>query len=82
MYKKIAMKNVPSRQHPHDGQRDYQHSNQRNPDHVRNDTHDHHYADHDAETDDSNFTGGRVSFLGEEMDFRDKEDNLEDPSNE
>ncbi len=65
----------------HDGQKNYQHSNQRNPDNVRNDTSKHQYAEHDDETDDANYTSGRVSFMGEEMDFRDKQDNLEDESN-
>jgi len=75
------MKNLNPRQDPHNGQRDYQHSNQRNADNARSDVHKHHYADHDKETDDANFSAGRLSFLGEEMDFRDKEDNLEDQSN-
>jgi hypothetical protein len=69
-------------QNRHDGQRNYQHSNQRNPDHNRNDTAKHQYADHGEQTNDENFTEGRASFLGEEMDFRDKKDNLEDYSDE
>ena len=76
------MKNVNGSQHRHDGQKNYQHSNHRNPDHARDDAHKHHYANHFEETNDANFTDGKISFLGEEMDFRDKKDNLEDQTSE
>lgn len=66
-------------QQRHDGQKNYQHSNQRNPDNVRNDTGKHQYADHEELTNDQNFDAesGQTS---EEMDFRDKKDNLENPN--
>jgi len=62
----------------HDGQKNYQNSNQRNPDNVRNDTSKHHYENHEELTNDENFKSGKPkSSLGDDMDFRDKEDNLE-----
>ncbi|HLA55370.1 MAG TPA: hypothetical protein VK623_04685 [Flavobacterium sp.] len=65
-------------QQRHDGQKNYQHSNQRNPDNVRNDTGKHKYAEHDKETNDENFNADFPADLSTDMDFRDKNDNLED----
>jgi len=67
-------------QNRHDGQRNYQNSNQRNRDNARSDTSKHQYADHREETNDANFVGGHD--LSENMDFRDKRDNLEVQSDE
>ena len=69
-------------QQQHDGQKNYQHSNQRNPDHNRNDTQKHQYAEHEELTNDQNFESGSPTQLGDDMDFRDKEDNLEDLENQ
>jgi hypothetical protein len=33
--------------HQHDGQKNFQNSNQQNPDHVRDNTRDHRYKEHD-----------------------------------
>ncbi len=59
----------------HDGQKNYQNSNERNPDNARSDTRKHQYEDHEGQhKDDALFKEGHPK---EEMDFRDKEDNLE-----
>ena len=68
-------------QQRHDGQKNYQHSNQRNPDNVRNDTAKHQYSEHDEQTNDANFVDGNPAYLGDDMDFRDKKENLENPEN-
>lgn len=62
-------------QERHDGQKNYQNSNQRNPDNVRNDTTKHHYADYEELTNDENFKSGKPTNMGDDMDFRDKDDN-------
>ena len=66
-----------SQQHK-DGQREYQHTNERNRDHARSHPVKHQYEDHDAQTDDQKFKEGKPT---ENMDFRDKTDNLEDQNN-
>ena len=53
--------------------------NERNRDHNRSDTSKHQYASHDEETNDANFAEGRD--LTDQMDFRDKRDNLESEEN-
>ncbi len=59
----------------HDGQKNYQHSNQRNPDNIRDNTRDSQYKDYEEElTNDAKFTDGEPD---SEMDFRDKQENLE-----
>jgi hypothetical protein len=71
-----------SGQQRHDGQKNYQHSNQRNPDNVRSNTEKHRYAEYEDElTNDQNFSAGKPTSMGDDMDFRDKADNLEDPDN-
>lgn len=67
--------NQNSGQSRHDGQKNYQHSNQRNPDNIRDNTRDNKYQDYDEKlTNDANFTEGKPDA---EMDFRDREENLE-----
>lgn len=61
----------------HDDQHHYHHSNQRNPDNIRQDTQKHRYQGHDDMlTNDENFKEGRQK-RDTEMDFRDKNENLE-----
>jgi hypothetical protein len=70
-------------QHMNDGQRNFQNSNERNPDHNRSDTQKHQYSDYDQSlTDDGNYTAGKPNSLGDDMDFRDKDENLEDSENQ
>jgi len=64
--------------HQHDGQKNYQHSNQRNPDNVRNDTRKNQYEDYEEKlTNDENFEDGKAVENEDDMDFRDKQNNLE-----
>ncbi len=68
----------PAGQHFHDGQKNYQHSNERNPDHARSDTRKNQYEDYDQKlTNDENYDLNNPKGTDEEMDFRDRQDNLE-----
>lgn len=76
-----TINNNQGNQGQHDGQKNYQGSNQRNPDNVRNDTQKHQYAAHEELTNDQNFDSNAQPET-EEMDFRDKKDNLEATDND
>lgn len=68
-----------NRRHGQHGQENFNHEHK--PDFTRDQTSKHQYEDHDAMTDDAHFSEGHPS--GDtEMDFRDKENNLEDESNQ
>ena len=65
-------------QHLPDGQRNYQNSNERNQDNVRDDTRKNQYQDYDEKlTNDENFDINAPSGSTEEMDFRDRQENLD-----
>lgn len=76
------MGTVNQQQHQHDGQRNYKHSNERNRDAARSNTEKHRYKDHEEElTDDSNYSLNS-SEPKKDLDFRDKNNNLEDDTQE
>lgn len=74
------MGTVNQHQNQHDGQRNYKHSNERNRDVARSNTEKHRYQDHEEElTNDANYSLDSNE-PEKEMDFRDKNNNLEDES--
>jgi len=74
-----TLNNNSGNQRMHDGQKHYQHSNEVNRDHARSNPDKHQYKEHDETlTNDENFKAGVPKANTDEMDFRDKLDNLED----
>jgi hypothetical protein len=61
--------------HQHDGQKNFQNSNQQNPDHVRDNTRDHRYKEHDETlTNDANFDAGKPTVR---LELDDKDQNVD-----
>ena len=62
-----------------DGQKNLNHDHR--PDFIRDHTSKKQYENHDEQTNDENFKAGKPKSDSEEMDFRNKLDNLEDENN-